>query len=277
MKKLLFTLAALLMAGGMFAQTENYCYIKDFEVAQDQLGTDIEVPVAVHADQYFSGWQFNIQLPAGMEVIDYYNGTDANVSYKNRTGRDATATPMISANDDLTKVLGAIATTGYTQVDGAWTSYGAVCWAPNDYEEICVLLIAVAEDFKGGEITLTSKCSNTPSELFTETFGPSATGVEFTKTTTVTVEGGQEEPKYIAGEVTLGDLNEGFDVPVTIAMEDPTEGYVVAVYVNGAKAAIEDGVIVLPNEAGTYTVAVQITADGYEGTVDATREYTIEM
>ena len=43
MKKFLFTLAALLMVGSISA--EEYCYIENFEVAQNQLGTEIDVPV----------------------------------------------------------------------------------------------------------------------------------------------------------------------------------------------------------------------------------------
>jgi hypothetical protein len=38
MKKFLFTLAALLMAGSAFA--DNYLYIADFEVAEAELGTE---------------------------------------------------------------------------------------------------------------------------------------------------------------------------------------------------------------------------------------------
>ena len=83
--------------------------------------------------------------------------------------------------------------------------------------------------------------------------------------------------KNIAGTVTLGDLDGNFDAPVTINMEDPTEGYVTVVTVNGTEAAIENGVVVLPDVAGEYIVAVEITADGYEGKVEASRTYTIEQ
>ncbi len=256
MKKLLFTLAALLMAGGMFAQ-DNYCYIEDFTITEESLDEygEMNVPIAVHAENYFSGWQVEIICPAGMEIVAYGNGADANVTYKTNRGRDAVSTPMISANDDLTKVLGAHATQGYTQVDGTWTSYGAVCWAPGELEEIAYITVSVADDFKGGEITVISKLSNTPSELFTETFGPSATGVEFTKTTTVTVEGGQEEPKDFQGTVKV-TVDESGNVTATYT---PAEGEPENFEISWAPTKVEPG---------TTEVTTTVTAEGYNTLTD---------
>ena len=48
MKKFLFTLAALMMAGTLSA--EEYCYIDNFEVAQNELGTELALPVKAHFD-----------------------------------------------------------------------------------------------------------------------------------------------------------------------------------------------------------------------------------
>ena len=79
MKKFLFTLAALMMAGSLCA--ENYFFIEDFEVPQDKLGGTVKVDVKAHFDNYVSAWQFDLgyvnedgdvvmnQLPEGITKV----------------------------------------------------------------------------------------------------------------------------------------------------------------------------------------------------------------
>ena len=67
MKKFLFTLAALMMAGSLCA--ENYFFIEDFEVPQDKLGGTVKVDVKAHFDNYVSAWQFDLHLsPEGVTL-----------------------------------------------------------------------------------------------------------------------------------------------------------------------------------------------------------------
>jgi hypothetical protein len=62
MKKFLFTLAALMMMGTAYA--DDYLYVKDFEVAEADLGTDeLAIPIAAHFDYAVSAWEVWINLP----------------------------------------------------------------------------------------------------------------------------------------------------------------------------------------------------------------------
>ena len=91
MKKFLFTLAALLMAGSLYA--DNYLYIEDFEVAQADMGDYIEVPVMAHFDQYVSAWQVNITLPDGLTFDGNAEaGEDMTIPYINDKGKNKTYT-----------------------------------------------------------------------------------------------------------------------------------------------------------------------------------------
>ena len=95
MKKFLFTLAALLMAGSLYA--DNYLYIEDFEVAQADMGDYIEVPVMAHFDQYVSAWQVNITLPDGLTFDGNAEaGEDMTISYINDKGKNKTYTLSLS-------------------------------------------------------------------------------------------------------------------------------------------------------------------------------------
>ncbi len=255
MKKFLFTLASFLMAGSMFATTD-YCYINDFEVAEAELGTEIEVPVGIVAEALFSAYQFEVTMPEGMEIVDFMNGPDATVTYKNNRGRDTSGVPTITSNDDLTKILAAFMANEYYQdEDGSWKAAGAIMWRPGTYEEVCTLVIAIAEDFKGGEITIVSKlsCEATP-------IGDVVSAEYQTTTTTVTVEGGVVEPMDLTGEIIFGEL----DVEtgkIAVSYDGPEEVTLTAT-INGEAVEIVDGFITLP-EYGEYEVYVYANAEGY--------------
>ena len=62
MKKFLFTLAMLLMAGAAFA--DSYLYIDKADVLTGE--QSVEVPVKAHFSEYVSAWQVTITLPDGI-------------------------------------------------------------------------------------------------------------------------------------------------------------------------------------------------------------------
>ena len=78
----------------------------------------------------------------------------------------------------------------------------------------------------------------------------------------------------ITGSVDLGALD-GYKVPVTVT--DAPEGYVLNVTVNGEPATVEDGYVVLGEEPdyGTYEVVATVTCNGYTGTLEDSKTYTI--
>ena len=155
MKKLLFTLAALLMAGSAFA--ENYLYIADFEVAEAELGTEIAVPVKAHFDNRVSAFELWITMPEGMEIVDYENGADMKgMKYYNQRGREQSLDASVTTldNQHFVAITSAAAVGYYQDEDGNWQPYNAIKWEPGDYEEMMILYVEVAEDFAGGEVTV---------------------------------------------------------------------------------------------------------------------------
>ena len=155
MKKFLFTLAALLMAGSAFA--DNYLYIADFEVAEAELGTEIAVPVKAHFDNRVSAFELWITPPEGMEIVDFEAGADMKgMKYYNQRGREGSIDASITTLDNMHFVAITSATTvGYYQLeDGTWAPYLAIKWEPGDYEEMLILYVEVAEDFAGGEVSV---------------------------------------------------------------------------------------------------------------------------
>ena len=146
MKKFLFTLAALFMAGAAFAN--DYWYIPNFDITEDMCGTDVEIPVAAHFDAYVSAGQFTINLPEGFEIVDYIEGEDATIDYFTSTGRARTVTAGYTTTDNKEFIVITSATVqGYYQVDGAWVSYGAVKWEPGDYDEMLLITVSIPADF----------------------------------------------------------------------------------------------------------------------------------
>ena len=156
MKKFLFTLAALLMAGSMWA--EEYCYVEPADLT-DQLGQEIEVPVLAHFDYAVSAFQCDFTFPEGLRLIDVEQGSDVNFSYTNSSGRTKTTNALFIADTEHNNFLCAQAEYGYWQVDGAWVPYGVNKWLAGDYEEMAILILAVAEDFAGGEVVCVTQPS----------------------------------------------------------------------------------------------------------------------
>ena len=138
MKKFLFTLAALLMAGSLCA--EEYMYIEDFEVAQNELGTELCVPVKAHYDMAVSSWEVYIDVPEGMEITFCEQGADMTLNYMNARGRAASLVAPLYFQE-AGHYITAVADPGYYQVDGNWVSYGAVKWLAGDYEEMLLVYI----------------------------------------------------------------------------------------------------------------------------------------
>ena len=151
MKKFLFTLAALLMAGSMWA--EEYCYLEPADLS-GELGQEIEVPLLAHFDYAVSAFQCDFIFPEGLTLIDIEQGADINFQYKNNAGRTKTTNALFIADLEHMNFLTAHAEYGYWQVDGEWVPYGVNKWLPGDYEEMAILIIEVAEDFAGGEISV---------------------------------------------------------------------------------------------------------------------------
>ena len=168
MKKFLFTLFALLMAGSMFA--DNYFYAEDFEVSQEMLQNEngrqrrIKVNVNAHFDNLVSGWQVKVTLPEGVEIVNC-----AALDGMTIQGLDAEGYPkayVVALSNNLTAgtFIGASQEAGYYYPEGQGpdtddpTPIGANKWVPGDYVMFSVTL-EFSQDFAGGRLSFSASCS----------------------------------------------------------------------------------------------------------------------
>ena len=222
MKKFLFTLTALLMAGSLCA--EEYFYIPDFEVKRAELGTTIEVSVPAHFDAAVSGWEVWIEMPDGLQITYAEQGADMTITYIKANGRTGTLTaPFYFNSSEPGHYVTAVADPGYYQVDGNWVSYGSVKWLADDYDEMIYMEVSIAEDFEGGDIIIKSQCSCgndsredvTPCVTDNENFHP--------KTCHVTVE-------KVSNPAPAAEITNNVNV-VTAAVPNDTENHTVELYI----------------------------------------------
>ena len=96
MKKFLFTLAALMMAGSLCAETS--LVLSDFEVPADKLGGgNIIVSVSAVFEKYVSAMEVTVNTPEGLTFRGAQAGNDYGVSYMDNMGTDKVASPDITA------------------------------------------------------------------------------------------------------------------------------------------------------------------------------------
>ena len=232
MKKFLFTLFALLMAGSLYAQeaNENYLFIEDFEITEDSYVeglldaesnefTGIVVPVAAHFYQYCSAWQVKFTMPEGLTVKNFLVGDAATIEFYNQMGQKKSLEASVTPNADMLEYVGitTAATLGYWKPDNKWVSYGVVKWVPGDYADMFYLFIEVDPDFAGGVINVHSEPSSgsdTRGEYIT-------TIIPADKPCNVTVKKAAPEPTInnVDGVVTASVENDDPENPHTVVLE----------------------------------------------------------
>ena len=153
MKKFLFTLAMLLMAGAAFA--DSYLYIDKADVLTGE--QSVEVPVKAHFSEYVSAWQVTITLPDGINFDGRADvGQDMTIPYFTDRGKTANYTLSLSQNG-VGGFLAASQQEGFYKLNGTWTSHGAIKWAPGDYDEMIILYLKVTDAYTGGDIMITTE------------------------------------------------------------------------------------------------------------------------
>ena len=272
MKKLLFTLATLLMAGT--AMADSYLYIDDFEIAQDQIGTEIALPVKAHFDWRVSAWELNVSYPEGLTPTFAEPGADMTIQYKNARGRDANYEVSFTYQE-LDHYVAASMVSGYWQDPNgedpeAWVTYGAVKWEAGDYDEIFILYVQADETFKGGKIVMTTNPSSGRDTRGGTVKEGGEENVPFVKETVVTVEGaGPVEPQTLAGEIVIGEPTEDGYVAITYTGD---EDVTIKVMIDGIYVPMTDGMVFL-GAYGESEITVEVSAEGYE-TLTATKVVT---
>ncbi len=167
MKKFLFTLATLLMAGSMFAG-ENYFYLDNITLTKDEAAAGCKkvVDVKGHFDEAVSAWQVKFTLPEGVTIDVATAGSDMTLTYQNQLTdpvtldpyyAEATYTPNLTPNADMTQfIVSVMDTKEYDPETGI--SYG-ICWRPGNYQQMWRVRLVFPAGFKGGDIVLNTQQS----------------------------------------------------------------------------------------------------------------------
>ena len=256
MKKFLFTLAALLMAGSLSAT--EYFYLDNFEVKQAEVGTNITVPVKAHFDYAMNAATVFFTMPEGLVVRKIDKGADIeNLTYTDDWGDEWPADQTVFVTNVNTCSFGfATANKGYYEVDGEWLPYGAVKFLPGEYEEMAILTIRVTDAFQGGEIvTLTNPACGNDERPDVE---PCPKNQENYYTTIVTMEGVEPQLQDLTGEITIGDPNEDGLVAIDY---NGNEAVTIVVTINGEAVELVDGCVQLTE--GNNDIVVVVSAEGF--------------
>ena len=288
MKKFLFTLATLLMAGSMFAG-ENYFYLDNITLTKEEAAAGCSKVVAVkgHFDEAVSAWQVKFTLPEGVAIDMAAKGPGMTLTYFERYVNDetldayyaeATYTPNLSPNADNTMfIVSVMDTKEYDPETGK--SYG-ICWRPGDYDVMWRVRLVFPAGFKGGDIVLNTQqscgqsimpgltgCTLNPIDKTTEVRIKAdkpeiaVTGDDYTKTVTITAEEG----------ATIYYSTNGVDYQVYSApIEFNEEGtYKVYAYAEGPGEGVERKSKSDVAESNEFTIKKQETP-AFEATADVT-------
>ena len=298
MKKFLFTLAALMMAGSLCA--EEYLYIEDFEVSQDLLNQTsarnrrMTVDVKAHFDNYVSAWtvdlmtndQENVLLP-NMSVPGASEGADMTIAYIDELCNEKTIGVGLNKGQNNTRFIAASTVAGYY-----WTedmdpdnddpvTYGANKWL-GDYDQMFTITFQFDPGFEGGVIQVRTQPASGQDPR-----GPITNGETVIKTFNITVEQDDQPTAFVGtADVTF------VDNVATISYTSNDPNATVEVTMNGTpiNVAFVDGVAtwVAPTpaeqtEAGeySYTVVITVTPDGVNfvgepASANDTYGYTVE-
>ena len=279
MKKFLFTLAALMMAGSAFAA--NYLYIDDIQLTQEFVeqssakARQVDVAVKAHFEQWTNAWDvtfdFGEIICRGTVADDEGNviAPDMVLQGMNKNGVMVNIPVALNANDAADHFIAANAVAGYYYPEGSDpdeddpVQYGAVKWAPGDYECMFMLTLRFPQYFEGGDITIATTCaSGTDARPGVETAPKNVTD---TYVAHVTVEGGAQPEVTDAPVITYDE--ETFTVSATGAGT-------VKLYVNGEEVS-NPYTFELGEEETTYTVTATAQEEGKEISETATLEVTV--
>ena len=161
MKKFIFSVMVLFMATAAMAEG-NFCYIRDFDVFENQIGTNITVPVRAHFEGRVSGIQLSVTTPDGLTPVSAVSGSDMTVNYLDGDGAETNTTATFDTRSDFSLMLGILWQEGYydSDGDGFYEPYGVVKWDAGDYNEMILLTMHVEEGFDGGEIIVNTEVAS---------------------------------------------------------------------------------------------------------------------
>ena len=232
MKKFLFTLVALLMAGSAFA-TNEYWYMDPIELTADDVanGATVVRPINAHFEAYVSSFMVTFTLPEGVTVTKAVRKSGLYIDYLTEDGEEDQYKPSLGMNAEKTKfIVSTFTELGYTE-DGE--CYGVLKWGPGEYENMWEMTFQFPAGFEGGQIAILSEPSVSGDLDNRPEFVPTD-GKESTRYFDVTVpEGPQPQPAPVPTFVwseesfTMEAVCEGHEVTLMIGEEVVSNPYTV--------------------------------------------------
>lgn len=246
----------MMMVGTAFAQV-NMFYVEDFEVGQDQLGSNnVRVYVKAHFDNYVSAWMATFTFPEGITCRTMVKGSDMTLNYCDQLGDMQSYTPGLNISSDKNKCVVASMEAAY-DADGNYM--GAACWAPGDYDQMWQLVLNVDENFEGGEMLILSEPG---SSGWGDHSNDCPQQYQYNTITYITVAPG---PGYeLAGEIVFGDVTEDGKLPISY---NGPEDVTMTVLVNGVEVALVDGMAQL--EEGDNYVYVHVECNEFPAQMES--------
>ena len=232
MKKFLFTLVALLMAGSAFA-TNEYWYMDPIELTADDVanGATVVRPINAHFEAYVSSFMVTFYLPEGVTVTKATRKSGLYIDYLTEDGEEDQYKPSLGMNTEKTKfIVSTFTELGYTE-DGE--CYGVLKWGPGEYLNMWEMTFQFPAGFEGGQIGILSEPSVSGDLDNRPEFVPTD-GKESTRYFDVTVpEGPQPQPAPVPTFVwseesfTMEAVCEGHEVTLMIGEEVVSNPYTV--------------------------------------------------
>ena len=271
MKKFLFTLAALFMAGSALA--DSYLYIDDMTITQAEVeaGQRIEVKVKAHFDARVSGFDVQIAIPEAWTLFNNgqcRKGADMTISYLDSFGDPATVSAGLSGN--AYHAIGIFTDPGYE--DYAMESYGVAKWEAGDYENFYSFYIMPDEALATGELTVSTIVTSGNDTRGGTVKDNGDAGQTFVKTATITVEGATPpEPEKTPNPV------------ITVTPDEDEMGATVAATGMGEVLLYADGVLVenpyhvARVEGQDVTIVFTATAQGENMLISDVEEYELTL
>jgi hypothetical protein len=268
MKKFLFTLAALAMAGTMSAA--SYFYVPDVELTQEQLGTNVWVDVYLHVEEAFGTYDAQFTYEGDMEVTSGVKKNPAafQLPYVDEFGDEAVVDVSGNLMGNSTEFMGFCATGGYWDPDGdgEYELYGGVKWEASEEDILFVQIrIKPSATFTGGTIAVKSVLSSGKDDRGIPTVGSEY--VHGPLVANITVAGVNPPAQQFEGTIEIGQPTEDGKVAISY---NGTEECNIVVTLNGEVVELVDGMIQLVE--GANVIAVTVSAEGYDDLV-ATAEY----
>ncbi len=160
MKKFILSVIVLFMASA--AMAESYCYINDFDVIENQVGTNITVPVRAYFEGRVSGMQLSVTCPEGLTPVSAVGGSDMTVSCFDNNGNAVSSTASFDSRSDFSLMLALLWEKGYydNDGDGNFEPYGVVKWEAGEYNEMILLTMRIEEGFEQGDIIVETEVAS---------------------------------------------------------------------------------------------------------------------